>query len=104
MSKHIEVPAEDLETLRKFDTPTVCNVIELFGVVPNSAGYMDQRIQACFPQLPPMVGYASTAIFSSQAPHNDPEAIQGMDLMIESFENLPGPPVVVYQDIDQPAA
>ncbi len=104
MSEHIEVPAEDLETLRKFDTPTVCNVIELFGIVPNSAGYMDQRIQACFPKLPPMVGYASTAIFSSQAPHNDPEAHQGMDLVLESFESLPGPPVMVYQDIDQPAA
>src|SRR5437588_174474 len=39
----------DLELLRRYDTPTVCNVIELFDVRPRTAGYMDGRIRACFP-------------------------------------------------------
>src|SRR6266550_2954763 len=52
---------EVLELLRKYDTPTVCNVVELFDVRPRTAGYTDGRIQACFPKLPPMVGYAATA-------------------------------------------
>ena len=29
-----------LEKLRKYDSPTICNVIELFDVRPRSQGYM----------------------------------------------------------------
>ena len=61
MAKLHTVPAADLELLRKWDTPTICNVVELFDLRPRSAGYMDARIQACYPTLPPMVGYAVTA-------------------------------------------
>ena len=57
------VPADDLQLLRRIDTPTICNVVELFDLHPRTAGYMDRRIQACYPTLPPMVGYASTATF-----------------------------------------
>jgi hypothetical protein len=56
-----------LDTLRKYDTPTICNVLELFDHRPRTAGYMDRRIQACFPKMPPMVGYAATATFRSAA-------------------------------------
>ncbi|MEZ5366253.1 MAG: hypothetical protein R2748_28925 [Bryobacterales bacterium] len=38
----------DLALLAKYDTPTVCNVIELFKVRPQSAGYMDSRIRALY--------------------------------------------------------
>jgi len=44
---------EDLDLLRKYDTPTICNVIEIFEVRPRNAGYMDNRIKACFPEMPP---------------------------------------------------
>ena len=58
----------DLDLLRKYDTPTICNVIEVFGVRPQTDGYMDARIRCCFPEMPPMVGYASTATFRSASP------------------------------------
>ena len=45
-----------LSLLRRFDTPTVCNVIELLDVRPRNEGFMDRRIKACFPRLPPIVG------------------------------------------------
>src|SRR5260370_289565 len=67
MPKYHAIPVADLELLRKFDTPTVCNVIELLDHRPRTHGYMDGRIQACFPKLPPMVGYASTATYRSAA-------------------------------------
>ena len=35
-----------LDRLRRFDTPTICNVLELFGVRPRTAGYTDARIRA----------------------------------------------------------
>ena len=55
-----------LDQLSAFDTPTICNVIELFDVRPRTEGFMDGRIRAAFPQLPPMVGFAATAAFRSE--------------------------------------
>lgn len=98
------IPAADLELLRKFDTPTVCNVVELFDLRSRSAGYMSQRIQACFPKLPPMVGYASTATYRSAAPPCAGNVYSGLAQQVVSFAELPGPPVVVFQDLDDPVA
>src|ERR1035438_7585156 len=53
--------AIDLAALAKFDTPTICNTIELFAVRSRTAGYMDGRVRACFPEMAPAVGYAATA-------------------------------------------
>jgi regulator of RNase E activity RraA len=98
------VPAADLELLRQFDTPTVCNVVELFDLRPRTAGYMDGRIQACYPKLPPMVGYASTATFRSAAPPRAGDVYSGLAEQVASFAELPGPAVVVFQDLDNPPA
>jgi regulator of RNase E activity RraA len=96
--------AADLELLRKYDTPTVCNVVELFDVRPRHGGYMNARIQACYPKLPPMVGYASTATFRSAAPPRSGDVYSGLAEQVASFAALPGPAVVVFQDLDDPPA
>ncbi|MBV9121937.1 MAG: RraA family protein [Planctomycetes bacterium] len=98
------IPAADLETLRRFDTPTVCNVIELFDVRPWTAGYLDARIRACYPRLPPMVGYAATATFRSAAPPRSGDVYAGIGDQVAAFAELPGPAVVVFQDLDDPPA
>lgn len=98
------VPPADLELLRKFDTPTICNVVELFDLRPRIAGYMDARIQACYPKLPPMVGYAATATFRSAAPPRSGNVYAGLGDQVASFKELPGPAVVVFQDLDNPVA
>jgi 4-hydroxy-4-methyl-2-oxoglutarate aldolase len=98
------VPPADLELLRKFDTPTICNVVELFDLRPRTAGYMDARIKACYPKLPPMVGYASTATFRSAAPARAGNVYAGLGEQVASFAELPGPAVVVFQDLDDPVA
>jgi regulator of RNase E activity RraA len=92
-----------LNQLRKFDTPTISNVIELFDVVPRTAGYMDARIKACFPKLPVMIGYASTATFRSSAQPRKGDVYSGMAEQVATFASLPGPAVVVFQDLDDPA-
>ena len=104
MSQFEKIPSADLELLRKFDTPTVCNVIELFECRPFTAGYMDSRIQACFPKMPPMVGYASTATFRSAAAPRAGNVYSSLADQVASFAELPGPAVVVFQDLDNPAA
>src|SRR5437870_9309665 len=93
------IPAADLELLRKYDTPTVCNVVELFDQRPRTAGYMNARVQACFPKLPPMVGYASTATFRAAAVPRAGDVYAGLVEQVASFAELPGPPVVVFQDL-----
>ena len=92
-----------LAALAKFDTPTISNTIELFDVVPRNRGYMDGRIQAAFSELPPMVGFAATAAFRSDALPSTGDAYGSMDQQIAKFADLPGPAVVVFQDLDDPS-
>ena len=93
---------EVLRKLTKFDSPTICNVIELFDVRPRDRGYMDGRIRCNFPDLPPMVGFASTAAFRSGAPPVGGDAYGDMIGQVETFAELPGPAVVVFEDNDDP--
>jgi 4-hydroxy-4-methyl-2-oxoglutarate aldolase len=102
MTKIHAVPAGDLELLRKFDTPTVCNVIELFDHRPYTVGYMDGRIKACFPKMPPMVGYASTATFRAASGPRSGSVYASLADQVASFAEFPGPVVVVFQDLDNP--
>jgi len=91
-----------LAKLRTFDTPTICNIIELFDVRPRDSGYMDGRIQAVFPEMPPVVGFAATATFRSAAPPRSLDGYASLDEQIERFGELSGPPIVVFQDVDDP--
>jgi regulator of RNase E activity RraA len=93
-----------LDRLRQYDTPTVCNVIELFDLRPRHFGYLDDRIKSLYPKLPSMVGYAATATFRSAAPPPAGNAYGGLSEQIESFARLPGPAIVVIQDLDDPPA
>jgi 4-hydroxy-4-methyl-2-oxoglutarate aldolase len=91
-----------LDRLRQFDTPTVCNVLELFECRLRTAGYMDGRIKACYPNLPPMVGYAATATFRAGASPRAGDVYAGLVKQVELIAGWPGPPVVVFQDLDDP--
>ncbi len=92
----------NLKRLAAFDTPTICNVIELFDVRPRYAGFMNGSIRANFPEMPPMVGYASTAAFRSCDFPGKGDAYGSMERQVELFAELPGPAVVVFQDLDSP--
>src|SRR3954471_18217311 len=90
-----------LEKLARYDTPTICNVIELFEIRPNTDGYMDFRIRAAFPEMAPMVGFAATAMFRSAAVPQKGSYV-ALEAQIEQFAALAGPSVVVFQDLDDP--
>jgi regulator of RNase E activity RraA len=94
------ISASTLERLAKYDTPTICNVIELFEVRANDVGYMDGRIRAAFPELKSTVGFAATAKFRSVAAEGAYASLQDQ---LEQFQQLPGPAFVVFQDIDNPS-
>jgi len=91
-----------LDKLSQFDTPTICNVIELFDIRPRNSGFMDGRIRASFPELAPMVGFASTAAFRSGAPPAGGDAYASFIEQVTRFDELPGPAVMVFEDLDDP--
>jgi regulator of RNase E activity RraA len=92
----------DLAALAKFDTPTICNTIELFEVRPRTAGYMDGRVRACFPEMAPAVGYAATATMRCAEPRKEGDVYGSLDQQVARFAELAGPPMVVFQDLDDP--
>ena len=96
------ISAATLTGLAQYDTPTVCNVIELFDVRPRNQGYMNDTIKSCFPKMPPMVGFAVTATFRSLAPPRQSDVYTGMKDQVDAFAGVPGPPIMVFQDLDQP--
>ncbi len=98
------ISSETLSKLRAIDTPTVCNLVEIFDVRPRNTGYMDGRIIAAFPEMPPMVGFAATATFRSAAPPRKGDAYSSTTDQAERFAELSGPAVVVFQDVDNPPA
>lgn len=91
-----------LADLAKYDTPTICNAIELFDVRPREVDFTDARIQACFPKLPPMVGYASTATFRSFPKPSAGGGYSSLSTQIEQIAAAEGPQVIVFQDLDDP--
>lgn len=92
-----------LDQLRKYDTPTICNVLELFDAMPRTSSYMDGRIQAAYPKLPPMVGFASTATFRAGAAPRSGDVYAGLTKQVELLAAAKGPQVVVFQDLDDPS-
>ena len=58
---------------------------------------MDSRIKACFPEMPPLVGYAAPAGESTTFGG-------GIEKQIGAFGEIPAPPIVVFQDLDDPTA
>ena len=88
-----------LDKLRAYDSATIANVIELFQVRPRNRGFMQREIKAAFPQLPPMVGFASTATCRTFAELPD-GAVPTVPDLINRFDELAGPPVIVLQNLD----
>jgi len=66
-------------------------------------GFMDHRIQSAFPDFPPMVGFACTSSFRSHQPPARGDAYGSIETQLERFLELPGPAVVVFQDLDNPS-
>jgi hypothetical protein len=54
--------AAELEALVAYDTPTICNALELVAPHRRALGFTTQTFVCPFPQLKPMVGYARTVL------------------------------------------
>ena len=59
----------DLEALRAFDTPTICNALEIVAPARRALGFIRRPLVAPFPQLQPVCAFARTAVIRSREPH-----------------------------------
>lgn len=95
-----QLNAKQIEELKQFDTPTVCNAVERFNLRGKTEGFMNPSIKSVFPDRPPLVGYACTAKISAAQP---PTAEQ-KDLLFAYYQQVkdtPAPPIAVIQDVDE---
>jgi regulator of RNase E activity RraA len=100
------LPASVLEALGRYDTPTICNAMEIVAPGRRLIGYTTRPLVCPFPNLPPIVGYARTATIRSIAASGLPAAEQQARRLAyyEYVGTGTGPRISVIQDIDGPEA
>jgi regulator of RNase E activity RraA len=92
----------DLETLAQWDTPTICNGLELLDAKYRTTGFTTRNMVCLDPKLKPIVGYARTAtIQAALPPSGDAEAVREMRAhYYEHVAEQPLPSIAVLQDLD----
>ena len=96
------IDADDLQKLARWDTPTICNGLELVCPERRAIGFTTEPLVCLNPSLQPVVGYARTATIRAAGPSiNTPE--YDKDLRVGYYDYVAGgdsPTVVVIQDLD----
>ncbi len=102
MIQSVPHPASLLETLARWDTPTICNALEVVAPERRLIGYTTKPQVCPFPDLPPMVGYARTATIRATSPSSLSPADQRAQRLAyyEYCGTGHGPRISVIQDLD----
>jgi 4-hydroxy-4-methyl-2-oxoglutarate aldolase len=98
---------EELEALRRINTPTIANAIETFNLRPRNQGFMSPEVRCVLPELVPelgaLVGYAVTARIMAEQPAAGGRRASRFDYW-DYVLTGPEPRVAVIQDLDRPPA
>jgi hypothetical protein len=88
----------DLERLRQWDTPTICNGLELVVPERRAIGFTVEPMVAAQPKLPPIVGLARVGMIRAKEPPRGavPARLDWYDYVAAADM----PTVVVLQDLD----
>ena len=96
------ISKSDLDVLSKWDTPTICNALEVVVPERRGTGFTTEAFTCLDPKLPPMVGYARTAtIRATTVPEESADALKSR--RAEYYEYLADSPhstIAVVQDVD----
>lgn len=93
--------SQQMEALRKVNSPTIANAIEMFEIRARNEGFLSPEVQCLFPGLGVMVGYAFTAAISADLPARGHRIVQKADYWAAAAEPR-GPKIAVIQDLDDP--
>ena len=95
--------ARDLAKLAEYDTPTMCNALEVMDPRWRTTGFTVRPMVCQFPDLKPVVGYARTARIASTEP-NKLQGAAAKKARLEYYKYIesggPRPSVCVLQDLD----
>ena len=93
---------EVYSALKRVDTPTVCNAIEVACGERGFANFTRSQMVATDPAAKPMFGRALTATIRALSPPADPpQAVREMrDRYYRYVSDAAGPSIVVIQDLD----
>ncbi len=97
-----DMAREALEAIARWDTPTICNALEVVAPERRATGFTVEHLQCLDPSLAPVVGYARTATYRSMNPA-EISAAQLRARRAEYYEYVaapPGPTIAVIQDLD----
>lgn len=93
------ITMEQLEELKNFDTPTICNALECFKIRPNNKGILSAKVMEILGYGRPFIGYAVTGKMSAAEPA--PEGFQSpFREYYTSIKNSKKPAIAVIEDID----
>jgi regulator of RNase E activity RraA len=94
----------DLLQLKRWNTPTIYNGWEqITRRNPAAEGINLEEVRDFMPQMGPMIGYAVTVVIEpSQPSHRTANPNSGSEYL-EYLTSVPGPKIVVVQDLDKPA-
>lgn len=94
----------DLEALRAFDTPTICNALEVVAPHRRALGFNRRPLVAPFPAMKPVVAFARTATIRCREPHPRGMREAGKIAMAyyEHIAAAPMPSIAIIQDLDGP--
>ncbi len=97
-----EITADDLITLTQWDTPTICNALEEIIPERRGYGYTTTQLVPLDPDLPPVCGFARTAMIRAAEPSSDTvEQAAAKRLPYYEYVSLqPQPTILVIQDVD----
>ena len=98
------LPASLLEALGRYDTPTICNALEIVAPERRLVGFTTRPLVCPFPDLPPIVGYARTACIRS-AVASGLSSVEQQQRRIAYYDYVGtgfGPRINVIQDVDGP--
>jgi len=94
----------DVTALAEFDTPTICNAIEVIAPDRRTEGFTTEPFMCHDASLLPMVGFARTATIKATTPSGRSKA-EDLATRIGYFRHIaepPGPTVTVIEDVDEP--
>jgi len=94
--------ADELAALAEFDTPTICNALEVVMPETRKGGYTVRPLVCGFPDMAPVVGYARTAtIRAQQPPTGTPADARKLRHAYYRFVDAgPKPSLIVIEDLD----
>ena len=88
---------EQLDAIRRIDSPTIANAIEHFGVRGRVEGFAGWDLRCAYPALGTMLGYAVTCTADSTTAER--REARGLLPLWAALEAAPKPAVIVIKDI-----